>query len=107
VFDVGLPEILVLMVVAVLVFGPDRLPEMARQAARFLRSARQVVDNARREISDELGTDIADLRELDPRRLVRKHILDVVEEDSDDIPRRPGHRPLLAGERPPFDEDAT
>jgi hypothetical protein len=31
----------------------------------------------------------------------------VVEEDPDDIPRRPGHRPLLAGERPPFDEDAT
>jgi len=106
VFDVGLPEILVLLLVAIFVFGPDRLPEVARQAGKFVRTARVMIDNARREISDELGTDAAGLRDLDPREMVRKHVLDVVDED-DDLPRRPGHRPLAAGERPPYDYDAT
>ncbi|HET7328999.1 MAG TPA: sec-independent translocase [Nocardioidaceae bacterium] len=101
-FDVGLPEILVLLLVAVFVFGPDRLPDVARQAGKFVRTARQLVNNARRDLSAELGTDVAG---LDPRELVRKHVLDVVDED--DTPRRPGHRPLAEGERPPYDYEAT
>jgi sec-independent protein translocase protein TatB len=104
VFDVGLPELLVLALVAIFVFGPDRLPDVARQAGRFLRTARQVIENARREISDEIGTDIAD---LDPRAMVKKHVLDVVEEEPEQAPRRRGHRPLDQGERPPYDVDAT
>lgn len=103
-FDVGLPEILVLLLVAVFVFGPDRLPEVARQAGRFVRSARKMIDNARRDLSDELGTDLTG---LDPREIVRKHVLDVVDEEEDDAPRRPGHRPLAEGEQPPYDLDAT
>lgn len=105
-FDVGLPEILVLLLVAVFVFGPDRLPEVARQAGRFVRTARQMIDTARRDLSNELGTDVAD---LDPREMVRKHVLDVVDEDDDAAatPRRPGHRPLAEGERPPYDYEAT
>ena len=102
-FDVGLPEILVLLLVAVFVFGPDRLPDVARQAGRFVRTARQLIDNARRDLSDELGTDVAG---LDPREMVRKHVLQVVDED-EEAPRRPGHRPLAQGERPPYDYEAT
>lgn len=105
-FDVGLPELLVLLVVAVFIFGPDRLPEVARQAGKFVRTARQMIDNARREISDEFGADVGDLRDLNPREMVRKHVLDVADED-DDTPRRPGHRPLAEGETPPYDYDAT
>lgn len=100
-FDVGLPEIVMIMVVAIFVFGPDRIPEVARQAGKFVRTARQLIDNARREIGDELGSD---LRDLDPREMVRKVIED---DDDDDEPRRPGHRPLNAGERPPYDFEAT
>lgn len=105
-FDVGLPELMVLAVVAVFVFGPDRLPEVARQAGRFVRTARQMIDNARRELNDEFGADINDLRDLNPREMVRKHVLDVVDED-DATPHRPGHRPLGEGESPPYDYDAT
>jgi sec-independent protein translocase protein TatB len=104
VFDVGLPELLVLALVAIFVFGPDRLPDVARQAGRFLRTARQLIENARRDISDEIGTDIGD---LDPRAMVKKHVLDVVEEEPEEAPRRWGHRPLGRGERPPYDVDAT
>jgi sec-independent protein translocase protein TatB len=45
-----------------------------------------------------------DLRDLNPRTLVQKHILDDLE---DDTPKRSGHRPLEKGEYPPYDIDAT
>jgi Tat protein translocase TatB subunit len=55
--DVGLGEILVLAVVGLLVFGPDRLPEMARQAAAWLKDLRSMVARARAEVSSGIGVD--------------------------------------------------
>ena len=82
-FDIGLAEILVLLVVAIFVFGPDRLPDVARQAGRALRQVRAMVGNARSQLADELGPEFADydLKDLHPRSLVRKHLLDDLEED--------------------------
>lgn len=105
-FDIGLPEFLVLAIVAVFVFGPDKLPEVARQAARLLHSARRTIDAARAQVTDELGPEFADLdlRDLDPRSFVKKHLFDELESDE---PGRPGHEPLRAGESAPYDVDAT
>ena len=107
-FGVGLPEMAVIFVVAIIVFGPDRLPEFARQAGRLVRQLRAFSQNARDDIRAELGPDYADfeLSDLDPRRAMRKYIDQVWDED-DDHERRPGQRPLDAGEAPPFDTDAT
>jgi len=113
VFGVGLPEFLVIFVVAILVFGPDRLPEFARQAGRFLRQVRQFTQAARDDLRNELGPEFADLEltDLDPRQVVRKHILEAMDEEPDDaastVPIRPGLRPLERGERPPYDVEAT
>ena len=109
-FGVGLPEIAVILVVAIVVFGPDRLPEFARQAGRMLRQVRQFTQAARDDIREELGPEFADfdLADLDPRKAVRKHILEAMEDDEDLVkPVRRGLRPLTAGERPPYDSDAT
>lgn len=107
-FDIGLPEFMVLAIVAVFVFGPDKLPEVARQAARLLRSARKTIDAARAQVTEELGPEFSDLdlRDLDPRAFVKKHLLDDLEDD-DAVPARPGHEPLRAGESAPYDVDAT
>ena len=79
-FDVGPLEIVVLLIVGLLVFGPDRLPEMARQAGSWIRDLRRMVANARRDLSDGLGVDEADLRKLrdlkSPRSYVRRNVLD-------------------------------
>jgi sec-independent protein translocase protein TatB len=114
VFGVGVPEIAVLLVVAVVVFGPDRLPDMARQAARMIHTLRGFARNAQNELRDELGPEYADLqlRDLDPRVAVRKQIMDAMaeleeEEVQQHVKRRPGQLPLLAGETPPFDDEAT
>jgi sec-independent protein translocase protein TatB len=113
-FGMGLGELAVIAFIAVLVFGPDRLPDLAKQAGRFVRQVRDFANNARDELRDELGPEYSDLelRDLDPRVIVRKHIAEALADDPDGpdpapAARRPGLRPLEGGERPPYDEEAT
>ena len=115
-FGIGLPELAVIIVVAVLVFGPDRLPEFARQAGRLVRQLRQFTQSARDDIRKELGPEFAnfELTDLDPRQAVRRHIVEAWD-DSDGPPpdgarngaQNGSRRPLAEGERPPYDSDAT
>jgi sec-independent protein translocase protein TatB len=110
VFGVGLPEFAVLAILALLVFGPDKLPDVARQAGRMVRTVRQMAASARAQVAEELGPDFADLdlRDLDPRALIQKHLLDPIDDEDEVVkPARPGHRPLDAGEQPPYDAEAT
>jgi sec-independent protein translocase protein TatB len=111
VFGVGIPEIGVILVVAVVVFGPDRLPEMARQAARLLHTLRGFARDAQTELRNELGPEYADfqLRDLDPRVAVRKQIMDAMAdlELEETTKSRPGQLPLFEGEVPPWDDEAT
>ena len=111
-FGIGLPELAVIAFVAVLVFGPDKLPEFARQAGRLARQVRGFANQARDELREELGPEYADLelRDLDPRNIVKRHIAEVLEEDDDEPQRQParrGQRPLNDGEVPPYDGEAT
>jgi sec-independent protein translocase protein TatB len=111
VFDVGLLELAVIALVAIFVFGPDKLPDLAKQAGAMVRKARDFANSARDELRDELGPDYAhlELRDLDPRTIVRKHIVEAMEdaesEKSAGLVR--GQRPLGVGELPPYDSDAT
>ena len=111
-FGIGIPEFMVILVVALLAFGPDRLPDFARQAGRMVRQIRTFANNARDDIRAELGPEYADfqLQDLDPRKAIRKHILEAWDEDAQGSP---GHsmsaanQPLPHGELPPYDSDAT
>jgi sec-independent protein translocase protein TatB len=109
VFGVGLPEFMVILVVGLVVFGPDRLPDLARQAGKMVRQVRTLTRQARDDIRSELGPEYADfeLTDLDPRRAIRKHIMEAWDEDAEpeDVPV--SGPPLRAGERPPYDSDAT
>ncbi len=108
-FGVGLAELVVIAFVAVVVFGPDRLPEFARQAGRFLRQVRNLAQSAQTQLRDELGPEYADLKltDLDPRQAIRKHILEAMEDDFD-TPAPAKATPVLGrDERPPFDLEAT
>ena len=104
---IGFAEFLMIGVVALVVFGPDRLPDFARQAGRMVRQVRTLSRQARDDLRAELGPDYADfeLTDLDPRRAIRKHILEAW--DDEDEPERPRERPLRPGEVPPYDSDAT
>lgn len=109
VFDIGMGEILVLLIVALLVFGPDRLPTMAKQTASFVRDLRAMVANARRDLSDSVGDlgidkdDLATLSDLrNPKSFVRQKVLDGVDLGVDDLSldeptRRPKPRAVTHG----------
>lgn len=80
-FDVGAPELLVLVVIAVILFGPEKLPEFARKAARLLKYVRSMAGNAQQQLSKELGPGFedVDVRDLNPKAFIQKHLLDDVE----------------------------
>jgi TatA/E family protein of Tat protein translocase len=51
-FGLGFAEILVILVVALLVFGPDRLPELARSLGRGLAEFRRASNDLRRSVME-------------------------------------------------------
>lgn len=109
-FGIGLPELLVIVVVGVIVFGPDKLPELGRQAGRLVRQVRSFTNAARDDIRRELGPEYADfeITDLDPRRAIRKHLQEAWDSADEGAPvAQPATEPLEDGARPPFDPDAT
>lgn len=79
-FNIGPAEFLVLAIVAVIVLGPERLPGLARDAARMLRTLRELATGARTQLREELGPEFADLdlsefRNLNPRTAIQRAIL--------------------------------
>jgi sec-independent protein translocase protein TatB len=77
-FDLSITKILVLGVVALVVFGPERLPLLAAQAGRALRELRRMAEGARSELQENLGPEFSqfDIADLNPRHFVRKHLMD-------------------------------
>jgi len=82
VFDINGGEWLVLLVVAVIVIGPERLPGYAEQLARLVKRGREFVTSTRTRLDEELGEGAGvdwqalDPRRYDPRRIVRDALLD-------------------------------
>lgn len=102
-------EAAVLLLVVLLVVGPDKLPEIAAQVARWLRTAREFVTVAKERVQEEIGDDV-DLAALDPRQYDPRRMLRDTFSDSSGgaaVPRMhaPSTRP--AGSPTPFDDEAT
>ena len=79
--DINGPEFMLLLVLAVILFGPERLPDLARKAARVVRYVRTMAGSAQEQLSKELGPGFEDLdfRDLNPKAFVQKHLLSDVE----------------------------
>ena len=142
--DISPLELIALLALAVMLFGPEKLPGAVQGLARTLRQFREFTRNAQNDLKKELGPEFQDLEltDLHPKNFVRKHVLgpdgaedsafreirDITEtingeirgaaegsrrplgaDDAtpdDALYRAPAPR-LAAGERPPFDADAT
>ncbi|MCC3778006.1 sec-independent translocase [Streptomyces sp. UNOB3_S3] len=76
--DIGPLELITLIVLAVLIFGPDKLPKMIQDVSRTLRKIRQFSENAKEDIRTELGPEFKDFEfeDLNPKTFVRKHVLE-------------------------------
>ena len=53
-FDVGFWEILLILILALVIIGPERLPAAARQAGLFVGKARRYIEGVRSEVESEL-----------------------------------------------------
>ena len=79
--DLGAPEVIWLVVLAVLMFGPERIPAFARKAARVYKYLMNIASGAKDQLVGELGPEFADLSlsDLNPRTFLTKHLLDTEE----------------------------
>ena len=105
-FDsVGWGEMGVLLLLALFVFGPDRLPGLAQDLGRGLRKARTALRGMTDDLTAELGPEMADLdlASLHPRTFVQ----DLMRDDHDELPARRRSRALAPGEPAPWDPDTT
>jgi sec-independent protein translocase protein TatB len=78
-------EIGMLALLAMFLFGPERLPKLINDGMRMLRNLRKMASNATSDLSRELGTDVK-IEDLHPKTFIRKHILS---EEDEALLRRP------------------
>lgn len=75
-FGINGGELLILIIVAIIVVGPERMPEYARQFREWVAALRTMVDQGRNQIKEEVGNDVdwskLDPRQYDPRQIVRE-----------------------------------
>ena len=74
--DVNAGEVVLLLVLAIVLFGPEKLPELARKTARLLHHFRRIANDAQGRLKQELGPEFADLElsDLNPKAFVAKHL---------------------------------
>ena len=82
-FGINGSEFVLLLVVAVVVVGPERLPRYAEQLGAWVRTLRGFLRTAKTRVDEELGEQASDVdwtaldpRRYDPRRIVREALLD-------------------------------
>ena len=61
-FGMGMQEIVIIAIVGLIIFGPDRLPELASQAGKLLRDARRMTTDLQGEFERESGVNVRELR---------------------------------------------
>ena len=123
-FDVNGSEFIILLLVAVFVIGPDRMPEYARQLAKLVRQVRAMADAAKDQLREQMGPQFDDvdwkqydLRQYDPRRIVREALMDQGPQDGQASPSGEGQdggfkapssvQPHDPDKPTPYDQDAT
>ena len=130
--NVGWGEMLVLLVVGLVVLGPERLPGAIRWTADAVRQAREYLTSMSSQLREDIGPEFDDLREplsqlqkyrgMTPRAALTKHLLDgddflftgrldrpqaVQPDESSGTPTSGAPDVLAEGAQPPFDSDAT
>ncbi|MFG2637376.1 sec-independent translocase [Streptomyces sp. NPDC048362] len=74
--DIGPLELVTIIVLAVLVFGPDKLPKVIQDVTRTIRKIREFSESAKQDIRQELGPEFKDFEfdDLNPKTFLRKQL---------------------------------
>lgn len=94
--NIGGGEFLLLIVLALVILGPDKLPQYAAKLAQFVRTARDMAEGAKSQIREEMGPSFDDVdwraldpRQYDPRRIMREALSGPDARDGADESRAP------------------
>ncbi len=109
-FGISAGEFIVLVAVAAIVLGPERLPDYARQLARLIRELRNMAQGAGAKVREEMGPEFDEIdwrkldpRQYDPRRIVREALSEAFDPD-DPLGMKDFVKPSMAqpppGEKP-------
>lgn len=86
-FGIGGGEFLTLALLALVLIGPDKLPQFSRDAAKFLNKIRAMANSATAELRENLGPGYEDLQvtDLHPKTFIKKHLNDALAEPAAEI----------------------
>jgi sec-independent protein translocase protein TatB len=93
-FDFGAGEIVGLAILAMVLVGPDKLPQFAVEAAKMVKKIRNLATNATNELKENLGPGFEDLKpaDLNPKTFVKKQIESVLDETPTKVVKRPENK---------------
>jgi len=87
IFGINGSEVLLLVLIAIIVLGPQRMPEYAAKLARGIRQLRLMAEGAKGQLKEQLGPDYQDInwrqydpRQYDPRRIVRQALVEPLDD---------------------------
>lgn len=119
-FGLSGEKLIILVIIAAFVLGPERLPQYAKQLANLIKSVRRMAEGAKDQLSNELGPEYQDLdwkkldpRQYDPRRIIREALVEDLNPKTTaagaglNQPKATPVQKLEVGERAPFDSEAT
>ena len=83
-FDFGAGEVIGLALLAMILLGPDKLPQFAVDAAKMVKKIRNFASTATNELKENLGPGFEDLQpsDLHPKTFIKKQLANALEEDS-------------------------
>lgn len=86
-FGIGGGEFVGLLLLALFLIGPDKLPQFSADSAKFIRKIRDIAQLATKDLRENLGPGYEDLKvtDLHPKKFITKHINDVLSEPSAEI----------------------
>ena len=131
-FGINGSEFIVLAVLAVVILGPEKLPEYAKKLANLVKEVRRMANGAKEQLREEVGDEVADIdwrkldpRQYDPRRIIKEALVDEFDDAINVAKSSPNTSvapapvrtaiapetqklaPLAANEAAPFDSEAT
>lgn len=96
-FNIGGGEIIGLLLLGMILIGPDRMPSVAADAAKFLIKLKNIAQNTTNELKENLGPGYEHLqvKDLHPKAFIKKHIGDVIDKSDFDMKPKPKIDPDL------------
>ncbi len=81
-FSVGSSELIVILVIALVVVGPKRLPEILRGAVKIYKTFMDAVNEAKKEIEEDIDS-------IDVKKDIEEKWKDILDEDEKEKEKKP------------------